>query len=134
MNTKFKEVNWLKQIYDAIKSLSLSTSQNDWAETNPESPAYIKNKPNVPVRYEVDDITAIDGEVLSALKCGDQVVKRTAAMLHLYVVSYKGAGVGQGICLTYVDASRVETVSYDFTEDGWVYNSTDVTPLVQGEG
>lgn len=131
---KNNEINWLKQIYEAIKSLSLSTSQNDWAETNPESPAYIKNKPNVSVRYDVENITAIDGEVLSALKCGDQVVKHTAAMQHLYFVSYKGAGVGQGLCLTYCDASVVETVSYDFTENGWVYNSTDVTPLVQGEG
>ena len=39
--------------------------------------------------------------------------------------SRKGEGVGEGICLTYVAAGLVETVSYDFTDDGWVYNSTD---------
>jgi hypothetical protein len=27
--------------------------------------------------------------------------------------------------MTYTDASLIETVSYDFTANGWVYNSTD---------
>lgn len=76
-------------------------------------------------RYEVNDITAIDSAILDKLECGDQVQKITGNMKHLYVVSYKGVGVGQGICLTYSDASLIETVSYDYTENGWVYNSTD---------
>ena len=76
-------------------------------------------------RYETTDITALDGEVLDALRCGDQVVKRTGNQLHVYVVSYKGEGVGEGLCLTYADASTVETVSYDRGESGWSYNSTD---------
>lgn len=126
---KNKAINWLEQIAEAIKSLSLSASQNDWNETNPTSPAYIKNKPVVPVCYEVENINAIDGEILSALKCGDCVVKVTGVMKHLYHVSYKGAGVGQGICLTYVDAGLIETVSYDYTESGWVYNSTDKSTI-----
>ena len=33
--------------------------------------------------------------------------------------------------LTYVDASVVETVSYDYTDGAWVYNSTDSTPLTE---
>lgn len=126
---RHEKINWLEQICSAIKSLSLSTSQNDWSETNPESPAYIKNKPVVPVIYEVDNIKDIDGAILSALKCGDVVVKNTDVMKHLYHVSYKGAGVGQGICLTYVAAGLVETVSYDYTANGWVFNSIDKSTL-----
>ena len=76
-------------------------------------------------RPEVTDITAIPGEILSALSCGDAIIKVTGKQKHMYRVSYKGEGVGEGICLTYVDYSTVETVSYDFTADGWVYNSTD---------
>jgi len=76
-------------------------------------------------RYEVPKIDEIDPKVLDGLKCGDQVAKVTGDMKHLYTVSYKGEGVGQGICLTYVAAGLIETVSYDFTSDGWVYNSTD---------
>ena len=78
---------------------------------------------------EVSNITEISGEVLDSLKCGDKVVKVTGVMKHLYNVSYKGSGVGQGICLTYVDAASVETVAYDYTVNGWVYNSTDHTTL-----
>lgn len=81
--------------------------------------------PSLVDRYEVSDITAIDSSILDALECGDQVQKITGNMKHLYVVSYKGVGVGQGICLTYSAAGLIETVSYDYTENGWVYNSTD---------
>ena len=77
------------------------------------------------IAVEVSDITAINGAILDALNVGDKVVKVTGNQKHLYQVSYKGEGVGEGICLTYVDASVIETVSYDFTADGWVYNSTD---------
>ena len=74
---------------------------------------------------EVTDITGIDGAVLDSLNVGDKVAKVTGKQKHLYQVSYKGEGVGEGICLTYVDASVIETVSYDYTNDGWAYNSTD---------
>ena len=101
-NTIKKSVTyWLEQIYNALSG----------------APGY--------QRFEVTDITSVDGTTLDALQCGDQVVKITGKMKHLYTVSYKGEGVGQGICLTYVAAGLVETVSYDFTENGWVYNSTD---------
>lgn len=77
------------------------------------------------VPVEVKDITDIDGEILDGLHCGDKVIKVTGKQKHAYTVSYKGEGVGEGICLTYADASGTETVSYDYTADGWVYNSTD---------
>lgn len=76
-------------------------------------------------RYETADITALDGAVLDALRCGDQVAKITGNQRHLYTVTYKGEGVGEGICITYVAAGLIETVSYDRTESGWSYNSTD---------
>lgn len=72
-----------------------------------------------------EDITKLSQEALNSLECGDCVVKLTGGDRHTYVVSYKG----EGICITYVDASRVETVSYDHTAEGWAYNSTDVTKL-----
>ena len=78
------------------------------------------------VAVEVADITAIDGKILDSLKVGDKVAKVTGAQKHLYLVSYKGDGVGEGICLSYNAAGYGETVSYDRTESGWVYNSTDV--------
>lgn len=81
-------------------------------------------------KAEVTDITAIDGAVLDSLNCGDVVVKITGKQKHSYQVSYKGEGAGEGLCLTYVDASVVETVSYDRTESGWAYNSTDKTSLL----
>ena len=72
------------------------------------------------------NITAIPSDDLESLKIGDRVVKVTGNQNHLYTVTYKEDHVG--ICLTYVDASRAETVSYDYDEDTekWVYNSTDV--------
>ena len=78
---------------------------------------------------EVNNITSIDGAILDELQCGDKVVKITGKQKHLYNVSCKGDGVGEGICLTYVDAGTVETVAYDYTVNGWVYNSTDHTTL-----
>lgn len=80
---------------------------------------------------EVEDITALTNEQLDALECGDKVIKVTGKQKHAYKVSYKGEGAGEGLCLTYVDASIVETVSYDRTAEGWAYNSTDKTPLGQ---
>ena len=77
---------------------------------------------------EVADITALTDEQLDVLNVGDKVAKKTGTAQHLYVVSYKDAENG-GLCLTYTDASTVETVSYDHTESGWAYNSTDKTNI-----
>lgn len=83
------------------------------------------------VPVEVENITTIDGAILDSLEAGDIVVKVTGKQKHAYRVSYKGEGAGEGLCLTYADASVVETVSYDFTVSGWAYNSTDTTPIGQ---
>jgi hypothetical protein len=96
-------VYWLEQIYNALGGA---------------------DKPHV-----VEGITEMTAAQLDALKPGDVIAKKTGNMYHTYMVSYKGEGEGQGICLTYVAAGLVETVSYDRTETGWAYNSTDVTPI-----
>ena len=77
---------------------------------------------------EVADITALTDEQLDGLNVGDKVAKKTGTAQHLYVVTYKDAENG-GLCLTYADAANVETVSYDHTESGWAYNSTDKTHI-----
>lgn len=77
---------------------------------------------------EVEDITGLNNAQLNALNPGDRVIKLTGTAKHAYVVSYKDAENG-GLCLTYCDAANVETVSYDHTESGWQYNSTDKTPI-----
>ncbi len=77
---------------------------------------------------EVTDIKALTTAQCEALQCGGVVIKVTGNQKHRYVVSYKEDKVG--MCLTYTDASLVETVSYDYTEGNWVYNSTDSTSLV----
>lgn len=77
---------------------------------------------------EVADITALTGDQLDSLNVGDKVAKKTGTAQHLYVVTYKDAENG-GLCLTYADAANVETVSYDHTESGWAYNSTDRTHI-----
>lgn len=78
------------------------------------------------IPVEVKDITDIDGAILDSLQVGDKVVKVTGKQKHLYLVTYKGEGAGEGICLSYNAAGYGETVSYDRTESGWQYNSTDV--------
>ena len=85
---------------------------------------------NVAIPIEVTNITALTGDQLDALNVGDKVAKKTGTAKHLYTVTYKDAENG-GLCLTYVDASTVETVSYDHTESGWAYNSTDNTHIGQ---
>lgn len=76
---------------------------------------------------EVSNITGLTTEQCEALNVGDVVVKLTSNQKHTYTVSYKETGVG--MCLTYVDATTSETVSYDYVDSAWVYNSTDITPL-----
>ena len=75
----------------------------------------------------VNKINEIDNEILENLRAGDIVIKHTGNQEHAYRVTYKEEH--QGICISYYDASRVETVSYDYVEGHWVYNSTDVTVI-----
>ena len=99
---KTDEIYWLRQIYNSLATKTVAAS----------------------------DITALTDEQLDGLQVGDRVAKKTGTAEHLYTVTYKDAENG-GICLTYMDASVVETVSYDHTESGWAYNSTDKTPLTE---
>ena len=79
----------------------------------------------IPNTITTTNITNLTTEQINSLKSGDIVLKQDETGNHAYIVSYNKDKTG--ICLTYTDASRVETVSYDFTNNAWVYNSTDVT-------
>lgn len=96
-------IYWLKQIHAAVVN---------------------GGKPKEPIT--VTDMKTMTKEQLDALKVGDKVIKVTGHQKHLYVVTYKGEGDGEGICITYTAAGYGETVSYDRTESGWEYNSTDI--------
>lgn len=76
--------------------------------------------------YEVanEDIESLPQELLEDLDCGDTIIKRTGNMKHCYWVSYKEAGVG--ICISTCACGYMETISYDFTDGQWVFNSKDV--------
>ena len=83
------------------------------------------------VVIEASSITALSDDELNALKVGDVVQKITGEQKHCYIVTYKQEE--HGICLTYVDAGYMETVSYDYTDGHWVYNSTDVVEVKDPE-
>ena len=77
--------------------------------------------PNV---YVVDNVKTLSNEDIEQLRAGDIVVKKDASGNHPYMVSFRGE---TGICLTYTDASCVETQSYDLVDGQWTYNSEDKT-------
>lgn len=77
------------------------------------------------VKFKVDNIKSLTDAQCEDLEVGDMVAKKTGNQYHVYVVTYKEKN--QGLCLTYTDASVVETQSYDYTEGHWVYNSEDKT-------
>lgn len=79
------------------------------------------------MRITVTNIQALTNEQCEKLECGDVVAKEDVTGKHAYIVSFKKAGTG--MCITYTDATCVETVSYDCTDGDWVYNSTDKTTL-----
>ena len=79
------------------------------------------------VYITTEDMTQLTDDQINALACGDTVIKEDSTGQHSYRVTFKKDEVG--ICITYTDASRIETVSYDYTDEHWVYNSTDVTDL-----
>ena len=76
----------------------------------------------------VTDIKNIPSATIKKLQCGDIVLKKDSSGYHAYIVSFRNA---TGICLTYTDASRVETQSYDKVGQNWVYNSEDNTALFE---
>ena len=73
------------------------------------------------------NIQAMTDEQLNQLRAGDVVVKHTGEMEHAYSVTYKQEK--HGICISYYAAGYLETVSYDYVEGHWQYNSTDVTVI-----
>ena len=116
-----------------VEKLTTTFVQNGKLESTREIIKFLKGfkdtdilKDMVCLRFEVADITAIDPEILEALRPGDMVVKITGTDKHSYRVSYKGA---TGLCLTYSDCENVETVAYEKTGDVWAYDSTDVTHI-----
>ncbi len=81
-------------------------------------------------RLYTTDIKKLTNDQICVLNAGDEVIKETGNQKHTYVVSYKEDK--QGMCLTYTDATYVETVSYDLIDGVWTYNSTDSTSLSGG--
>lgn len=75
---------------------------------------------------EVNDIKGLTNAQCAALRAGDIVVKSDATGKHAYKVSFKCA---TGLCLTYADCENVETVAYEFANENWAWDSTDVTPI-----
>lgn len=71
-----------------------------------------------------NNITNLSDKDIDNLKPGDIVLKKTNNMEHTYIVTYKEEH--KGICISYYAAGYSETVSYDYTDEHWVYNSTDI--------
>ena len=97
----------------------------------------MKTRSNMPLFVvETDNITALSNSQIDLLRCGDYLVKKTGNQRHAYKVTYKEDK--HGICLSYFAAGYTETVSYDYTDGNWVYNSTDIvyvpTPAVADNG
>lgn len=83
------------------------------------------------IPLEVEDIEALTGEQLDALEVGDKVVKITGKQKHLYLVTYKGEGVGEGLVLTYNACGYGEAIAYDLKATGWEF--TDKVVKTYGE-
>lgn len=83
-------------------------------------------------RIFVEDVKTLTNGQIAVLECGDFVVKQTGNQKHTYKVTYKEENVG--LCITYEDATLIETVSYDWNGEKWVYNSTDTANIEGGGG
>ena len=85
----------------------------------------MKTRTNQPIVLpSTADIEHLSDTFIDQLKCGDIIIKKTGEQTHSYRVSYKQEK--HGICLTYVDCGYMETISYDYTDGHWVFNSKDV--------
>lgn len=86
--------------------------------------AYIR-KEDIAIKLKgITNITSLTDDELNDLTPGDIVLKKTGNEEHTYIVTSKEDK--HGICLSYFDAGYTETVSYDYVDNAWVYNSTDV--------
>ena len=93
----------------------------------------MKTRTNQPIDLaSTADIEHLSDGFLSGLKCGDIITKQTGNQKHTYVVTYKEEN--HGICLTYVACGYMETISYDFTDGHWVFNSKDVIEVPTSAG
>ena len=93
----------------------------------------LKTRTNQPVSYELDEVTNIQSmsdDLLNSLKAGDIITKETGNMKHTYIVTYKEEN--HGICLSYFASGYIETISYDYVDGHWVYNSKDVFAVWYG--
>ena len=86
----------------------------------------MKTRSNMPLYVlEVSNVKTLSNAQIDLLRCGDYLVKKDASGEHAYKVTFKS---DTGLCLTYHDASVVETQSYDKIDGVWTYNSEDKTP------
>ena len=93
----------------------------------------MKTRTNQPIELaNTQDIEHLSDSFLNELKAGDIITKQTGEQKHTYVVSYKEEK--HGICLTYVDCGYMETISYDYTNGHWVFNSKDVIEVPTQSG
>lgn len=76
---------------------------------------------------ETANIEQLTDAQLNSLHCGDIVRKKTGNMFHCYIVTYKEEN--HGICLSYFAAGYTETISYDFTDGHWIFNSKDIIEI-----
>ena len=92
----------------------------------------MKTRSNMPLYVvECDNVKTLSNSQIDLLRCGDYLVKKDASGEHAYKVTYKKDKVG--MCITYHDASVIETQSYDYVDGNWVYNSEDKTELPVNE-
>lgn len=92
----------------------------------------MKTRSNMPLFVvECDNVKTLSNSQIDLLRCGDYLVKKDASGEHAYKVTFKS---DTGMCLTYHDASVIETQSYDKVNGNWVYNSEDKTELPVNEG
>ena len=85
---------------------------------------------NATIKLNVSNIKSLTNDDIESLKCGDVVLKEDESGKHAYLVTFRN---DTGICLTYVDASVVETQSYDKIDGVWTYNSEDKSKLPVNE-
>jgi len=119
-------IYWLEKIFEALGGDPAAVATAEINHT--DEPYWLENiyKMLAPKTVVTSSITEMTKEQLDGLNVGDKVLKVTGNMKHLYLVTYKGDGDGQGIVLTYNACGYGEAVSYDRTATGWEYNSTDV--------
>lgn len=90
----------------------------------------MKTRSNMPLFVvECDNVKTLSNAQIDLLRCGDYLVKKDESGEHAYKVTFKS---DTGLCLTYHDASVIETQSYDKIDGVWTYNSEDKTELGGG--